>query len=174
MTAEERNNILLKIRKLLDLKESAEKIGNEGEAYAAAQGVHRLLLKYNLSMSDVPNFESGASVEINETEPVSYTDQYGYWKRDLMMILCQFNYCQGLIIGAAKMMTIVGEQQNVIIVKQLYEYLVSVFKRLAKKRFEDWALSAAKDVAEYGMGKDKWVPLDYLMDSIKKKRRKPS
>lgn len=48
VTDEERDKILLKIRKLVDLAENAKKIGSEGEAYATAQGVHRLLTMYNL------------------------------------------------------------------------------------------------------------------------------
>lgn len=35
MTDEERDTILLRIRKLLNLQENATKIGSEGEAYAA-------------------------------------------------------------------------------------------------------------------------------------------
>ena len=58
LSDEERKRILAKIKKLLALKEGAEKIGSEGEAYAAANGVHRLLTEYNLSMADVMN-ESG-------------------------------------------------------------------------------------------------------------------
>ncbi|MCI6830104.1 MAG: DUF2786 domain-containing protein, partial [Prevotella sp.] len=46
LSDEERKRILAKIKKLLALKEGAEKIGSEGEAYAAANGVHRLLTEY--------------------------------------------------------------------------------------------------------------------------------
>ena len=50
---ENKDKILDKIKKLLKLQHSAETLGNEGEAYAAANAVHRLLTTYNLSLSDV-------------------------------------------------------------------------------------------------------------------------
>ena len=53
MEKEVPENILAKIRKLLRLKESAIKIGSEGEAHAAAEAVNRLLTSYNLSLMDV-------------------------------------------------------------------------------------------------------------------------
>ena len=55
-----RDKILEKLRKLMNLKESAKALGNEGEAHAAAAGIARLLMEYNLSEEDIP-------------EPVSYT-----------------------------------------------------------------------------------------------------
>ena len=50
MEKEVPENILAKIRKLLRLKESAIKIGSEGEAHAAAEAVNRLLTSYNMSL----------------------------------------------------------------------------------------------------------------------------
>ena len=58
---ENKDKILDKIRKLLKLQSSAEALGNEGEAYTAANAVHRLLTAYNLTLGDisddVPNNE---------------------------------------------------------------------------------------------------------------------
>ena len=58
--------ILEKIRKLENLRQSAEEIGSEGEAYKAAQIIHKLLMEYNLSMEDVP-----------EDTPLSEEDKIG-------------------------------------------------------------------------------------------------
>ena len=44
-----RDKILEKLRKLMNLKESAKALGNEGEAHAAAAGIARLLMEYILS-----------------------------------------------------------------------------------------------------------------------------
>ena len=48
------DKILQKLRKLMNLKESAAAVGNVGEANAAAAGITRLLLEYNLSEKDIP------------------------------------------------------------------------------------------------------------------------
>lgn len=173
MTDKERNNILQKIRKLLNLKESAEKVGNEGEAYAAAKGVHRLILKYNLSMEDVKDAgQEKGGIDIGETESISYNDKYGCWKRGLLQVICQFNFCQGLIQSGNKSFSIVGEKQNIIIVKKLYEYLVAAFRHLASLEFKKWLKRAVKDVTEYAAARGKWVPFNYLEDTIKKKESK--
>ena len=42
-----KDKILEKLRKLMNLKESATALGNEGEANAAAAGITRLLMEYN-------------------------------------------------------------------------------------------------------------------------------
>jgi len=133
---EERGKILKKIHKLVDLEENAKKIGSEGEAYAAAQAVHRLLTMYNLSMDEVPLGDGEKSIDIAETEMFSYVSSYGTWKRHLLLIICEYNFCRSLCNTFTKRMCIVGEQQNVAIVRQLYDYLVNAFMRLAKEKWE--------------------------------------
>lgn len=49
-----KDKILEKLRKLMNLKESATALGNEGEANAAAAGITRLLMEYNLTENDIP------------------------------------------------------------------------------------------------------------------------
>ena len=63
MEKEVPENILGKIRKLIRLKESAIKIGSEGEAHAAAEAVNRLLTSYNLSLMDVAPEELAAFIK---------------------------------------------------------------------------------------------------------------
>ena len=46
--------ILLKLRKLMDLKASATQCGELGEANAAAAGITRLLREDDLTMQDIP------------------------------------------------------------------------------------------------------------------------
>lgn len=163
MSEEEREKILARIRKLLNLQENAEKIGSEGEAYAAAAGVHRLLTMYNLSMDEVPLGEEKKQIDIAKTEMFSYATVYGNWKRELLTIICTYNYCQCLVNTFSKRMCIVGEEQNVAIVKQLYDYLVKAFKRLAQEKWEttvtlygaNHCISIPFEIAEqlYGKGK---------------------
>lgn len=163
MTDEERDTILLRIRKLLDLQENATKIGSEGEAYAAAQGVHRLLTMYNLTMDEVPMGEKKRSIDITETEMFSYANSYGTWKRDLLTVICTFNFCQCLENSYTKRMSIVGEKQNVLIVRQLYDYIVKAFMRFAQEKWETRVtlyvsnnfVSIPFDMAERMYGKDK-------------------
>ena len=61
-----RDKILEKLRKLMNLKESATELGNEGEANAAAAGITRLLMEYNLSESDIPEQEKIDKIIANQ------------------------------------------------------------------------------------------------------------
>lgn len=139
LSDEERKRILAKIKKLLALKEGAEKIGSEGEAYAAANGVHRLLTEYNLSMADVMG-EDGESKgpKIEQSEGVSYFSHFGLWKQQLMGIICKYNYCTSLVSPRTKQVVIVGQEDNIAVCHQLYDYLVHAFVRLAKEHFQDY------------------------------------
>lgn len=136
LSDEERKRILAKIKKLLALKEGAEKIGSEGEAYAAANGVHRLLTEYNLSMADVMG-EDGEQKgpKIEESEGISYASHFGLWKQKLMAIICKYNYCSSVISPQTKKVIIVGQEDNIAVCHQLFDYLVKAFVRLAKEKF---------------------------------------
>lgn len=136
MTDDQRKKILEKIRKLLALKESAEKIGSEGEAYAAARGVHRLLTEYNLSMADVLGSEGeDKGPKIEESDGISYKSHFGLWKQQLMGVICKYNYCKCVCSSASKRVYAVGTEANVAVCIWLFEYLVSAFVGLAKQNF---------------------------------------
>lgn len=146
MNNEEKEKIIEKIQKLLRLK---DKTTSEGEAYAAACGVHRLLTKYNLSMEDIPqeDNEQQAKLKIKKTDFFSYSSIYGVWKRNLLANICHYNFCKCLCNTYSKEVRIVGEEQNVAIVRQLYDYLSTVFLRLANERYEEMCLAGIKKEA---------------------------
>ena len=88
-----------RIRKLIRLKESATQIGSEGEAHAAAAAVHRLLMEYNLSLLDLAGENPQNRLTACESDRISYKDAAGnIWKRDLMRVLCEYNYCKIFLV----------------------------------------------------------------------------
>ena len=134
----EREDIIAKIRKLLKLQYGAEKIGSTGEAYQAARMVQKLLLEYNLQMSDIGEAEEGDTTRITESDGIPYADQYGNtWKLQLMNVICKFNLCRCLYNGPTRRMTIVGAEANVIICREFYQYLLKVFTRLSMDRLNE-------------------------------------
>lgn len=64
-----KDKILEKLRKLMNLKESAQALGNEGEANAAASGITRLLIEYNLTEEDIPEQEKWENPIVSEKIP---------------------------------------------------------------------------------------------------------
>lgn len=130
------DKILERIRKLIRLKESTT---SEGEAKAAATHVKRLLKEYNLSLLDVNEKRPETVFEIRESGAISYKDSFGnYWKRDLLRVLCEYNYCRMLRYRGTTDMLIVGTQENIAAVTVLYDYLRTAFRRLADKRHMEY------------------------------------
>ena len=130
------DKILERIRKLIRLKESTT---SEGEAKAAATHVKRLLKEYNLSLLDVNEKRPETVFEIRESGAISYKDSFGnYWKRDLLRVLCEYNYCRMLRYRGTTDMLIVGTQENIAAVTVLYDYLRTTFRRLADKRHMEY------------------------------------
>lgn len=101
-----------RIRKLIRLKESATQIGSEGEAHAAAAAVHRLLMEYNLSLLDLAGENPQNRLTACESDRISYKDAAGnIWKRDLMRVLCEYNYCKMLLYAGTTHMVVIGTEK---------------------------------------------------------------
>ena len=133
----EKENVIQKIQKLLKLQYNAEKIGSTGEAYQAAKMVRKLLMEYNLSMSDI-NTDTEEDIKIVESDDLSFSDQYGvHWKRMLLGVICEHNLCELIYCTQKKRMNIVGSETNMIIVREFYTYLLRVFTRLSMERLNE-------------------------------------
>lgn len=92
------DKIMERIRKLMRLKESTT---SEGEARAAAAAASRLLKEYNLSLFDISGRDQETVFAIGRSGAFSYKDAFGsYWKRDLLNVLCRYNYCRILLCRA--------------------------------------------------------------------------
>lgn len=57
--------------------------------------------------------------------------------QNLLMIICRYNLCSVIVCPRTKQMNIVGLDANVIIVKEFYEYLLQVFRRLSMERLNE-------------------------------------
>ena len=75
----EKENVIQKIQKLLKLQYNAEKIGSTGEAYQAAKMVRKLLMEYNLSMSDIDTSEETALVVCHQEAIEEYVNENYKW-----------------------------------------------------------------------------------------------
>lgn len=132
----EKENVITKIRKLLKLQYGAEQIGSTGEAYQAAKMVRKLLMEYNLSMSDIDTSEGEQRLTMSKSEELSGSDRYGnHWKFQLLGVIASNNLCSAYKRVSGKMF-VIGTEDNVAIVQEFYNYLVKVFRRLAKEHWE--------------------------------------
>jgi hypothetical protein len=146
----ELENVVNKIRKLLRLQFNAEKIGSTGEAFQAAKMVKKLLFEYNLSLGDIGSEEEGVRQNIVESEDMTANDKYGnYWKKSLLHVIAENNLCSIYTRTYNGKMFIIGAEENVIVVKEFYVYLLKVFRRLAIERFNEAQNEAMRNGQRY-------------------------
>ncbi len=132
----DRENVIKKIQKLLKLQYGAEKIKEEGEAAKAAQVIRKLLLEYNLSMSDINTSGEEQKLTMSKSDELTGSDRYGnHWKFRLLGVIASNNLCSAYKRVSGKMF-VIGTEDNVAVVQEFYIYLVKVFRRLAKEHWE--------------------------------------
>lgn len=138
-----KEKILEKLRKLMNLKESATELGNEGEANAAAAGITRLLIAYNLSESDIPLQEKIDNPVIMEVIPYKPEHVSGNWYNLLVNVVSTNNMCKGFVYSTRKEngrlsrdeFHIIGRKKNVEVVLYLISFLSNKFYQIGRRRY---------------------------------------
>lgn len=130
--------ILEKLRKLMDLEASARSLGNEGEANAAAAGINRLLLEYNLELEDVP-MEQKIKDPVDREQVVNGNTPYMShpWYHYLFDVVCKYNLCKALHSRVDRTcLYVVGRKTNRETVLYLFSFLTHNFVRLGKLNYK--------------------------------------
>jgi hypothetical protein len=135
--------ILEKIRKLENLRQSAEEIGSEGEAYKAAQIIHKLLIEYNLSMEDVPD-----DAPVSEEDKIIYTEEMGThmhgtripsWEKQLWAVLAEHFFCIAIRTKDERfgvgIMRLVGTKVNTDSARYVHDTFCNRLFPLSKTRY---------------------------------------
>lgn len=140
----ENKEILEKLKKLIRLQESAEKIGSLAEAENAALRVQDLLLKYNLSLSDINTKEEKEDIGeetysgINDLTKGKESD----WVLHLFNVIARHNLCEMFSRTSRgpheagkcnRDAILVGSPTNVMIVKYTVETLVPRIRDAGKE-----------------------------------------
>lgn len=150
-----RDKILEKLRKLMNLKESAKALGNEGEAHAAAAGIARLLMEYNLSEEDIPEQEKLENPVIAEEILYKVEMSNGVWYDFLVSTVCEYNMCRSLIVSRPKnyrmvrdKFQIIGRKKNVEVVLYLISFLAHQFVIIWKRKYPNYKYEC---IRKYGI-----------------------
>ncbi len=129
------DNIAEKIEKLLALSQSS----NENEAAAAAAKVAEMLTQHNITLADLAK----SPVEPIEAATIEQFKKNVPWKLFLLQAIAEANYCRALSRfsrHSLKQAVVIGRPTNILVVQQLYEYLVQAVDRVTKE-----ALAAPKN-----------------------------
>ena len=139
--------ILDKLRKLTDLKESAQQCGETGEANAAAAGIMRLLREYDLTLQDIPGEKRDTDPVGMEVVPykISYMQYAWYW--DLMDTVAHFNGATIIrtrnFVGKKVVDSryqVIGRRQNRETVLYLVSFLAHQFTAIGRRKYPEWKL----------------------------------
>jgi len=129
------DKILDRVKKMMALGNDAGATENERET--ALRMAHSLLLKHNLSMSDLPSGDE--NIEVREKQ--NFTIWADSWARDLAfnvgkLFYCKYFYCKTGQTGRENHY-FVGRQSNVITSMHMAEYIIKSIKAEARKRYGD-------------------------------------
>lgn len=175
-----KDTVALKLAKLLEKARSAEEIGNAEEAAAFSAKAQELLVKHELTMSDV---EYAA---VQETDPIYQeyfrSTEHGLegkrvrvkWQEDLAHVLSRAFFCKLLVVPGSNKLVFVGRNTH----RQMLTY---VYARLVRDvlRLQGVGYSAAWDAYREGGERDRSLYLGSkasfrrgFVEAIRKRLRK--
>lgn len=141
MCNDKREAIIQRIKKLKLHAESAEKVGSLEEAKIFMAKVHQLMVEYNLSLMEIDSadIDDNALRNFSYVESVSYKDgTYYAYRKNLIKVLCKYNFCQVLLVKRFKEFSVYGNGINVDNVIWQYWYLAIRLKNLALEAYREF------------------------------------
>lgn len=136
MTAEKKESIVSRIKKLLALTE--ERGATKEEAASAAAKVQALLFEHNLEMSECTASQIVEDIDrYDNALGVPAGSPYNQPYRTLYSQICRYNFCKLINIGDGKV-AIIGKKSNVEVCRYLYEYLSATLTGLANKAWKEY------------------------------------
>lgn len=138
-----KDKILEKIRKLLNLQKGAQEIGSIEEAANASARIQELLLKYNLELGDIPGSKEKTNIIIHEifvNDLTGFSKSEGDWMVTMFTIVAKHNFCKNIHMkGNPKhlYLEIIGEKHNCETVEYMGAQLINITKKLRVKALKE-------------------------------------
>lgn len=135
MTNDDRDTILIRIKKLLAL---AKHNSNENEAAMAAAKAQEMLLQYNLDEAELDSVR----VDREEKFTMEYTTNHRAgineirWKILLAFGVAQANLCKVIHIGNERRMCWLGKPSNIAVAQYLFDTLCSDLEYIADEKWK--------------------------------------
>lgn len=178
-TTQDINSILSKLKKLQRLYEGAKAINSEAEAANAAAKIQNLLTQYNLSMADldsVADDSQKSSVTEDQLDDRWSRKTGGAWDQLLLYGICKYNFCYTivsqkhtsritsggrLVYEVRRKFIVIGEQQNIEVVKWLFAVLSRQLYELSKKRYKEYLADDSQALIRSFTGEKRMSPAKF-------------
>lgn len=138
-----------KIKKLLALQDSAQKLGNVEEAANAADKVKRILLKYNLDQDVISQVENPIIIHSTPLTQFGFNPREGDWLNGLSIALAEFFVTRPFFMRLHKdevVLQLVGPETNITVALNAISNMASAIRHFGREAFKAQAHS-------YGMKK---------------------
>lgn len=178
-TTQDINSILSKLKKLQRFYEGAKAINSEAEAANAAAKIQNLLTQYNLSMADldsVADDSQKSSVTEDQLDDRWSRKTGGAWDQLLLYGICKYNFCYTivsqkhtsritsggrLVYEVRRKFIVIGEQQNIEVVKWLFAVLSRQLYELSKKRYKEYLADDLQALIRLFTGEKRMSPAKF-------------
>lgn len=127
----DRDRVIEQIGHLLAVAEGQST--NPNEAATAAAQAQKLMLKYKVTRDDIKQDEENA-IRVHD-EPILEGKRLNSWELGLANAISQVNACLNILVqgGKTQKIIIVGKEEDVLVVRALYNYLHGEIERLTRR-----------------------------------------
>jgi hypothetical protein len=122
--------------RLSRIKTLADRAGTLAEAEAATAALSRLLLRYNLSLTDLDDATGDPERGGVASEEYAVANS-ATWRHYLLHALAQSHFCRAIRYPGTSRAILVGHPHNLSAVKELYRWLSVAIERLASEGWEE-------------------------------------
>lgn len=138
------DDILEKIQKIINYKESSEAIGNQEQVEVASLSLQKLLMKHNLSLDAITEASIEKRVRVNveevyiNTEPLTKHSE-SFWIPKLYAGVARNNLCRVWCKNASFRVNIIGHSHNIALVEYICDQLIAKIRmseKFAWKQYE--------------------------------------
>lgn len=145
-----REAIIDRIKKLKNHAESAKSLGSLEEAESFMLKVTELLMEYNISEHEVNSHQTEEKDRFKNwayAEWISFDDKHqGWqWKKQLMKVICKYNFTDYIFNSRSKRLQVYGNMENVDVTVWLYHYLEIGLYNLAEKHYQQELAKKIRD-----------------------------
>lgn len=136
-----KSQIIERIKKLKAHAESAKSLGSLEEAESFMLKVTELLQEYNISLHEVESHQTEEKDKFKNwqySEWISFYDKHqGWqWKKELMSVICRYNFTSYTFSSMTKRLQVYGHMENVDTTVWLYHYLEIGLYNLAEETYQ--------------------------------------
>lgn len=130
MKARDESANMDRIKSLIEKLQRLSKSSNVHEAELAASRMSDILLKYNLSLSDIEQKEDDIE---REAHALGGSSCEQLWRGALHAAIARYNFCRSIRVQTTFKNFVLGKRHNLAVVAYMYDYLSKTIWRLAKE-----------------------------------------